>query len=93
MKNKTTLYVLQLDDRNFKVTGFRVQTGLQAGKPLGDSVASLTHFTGLDRLSNLYTQLTGLDVGVDVHSPQATGRSQWPPGPPAALVAYLEVSQ
>lgn len=63
MKNITTLNVLQLDDRNFKVTGFRVQTGLQAGKPLGDSVASLTHFTGLDRLSNLYTQLTGLDCG------------------------------
>ena len=63
MKNKTTLYVLQLDDRNFKVTGFRVQTGLQAGKPLGDSVAGLTHFTGWDRLTNLYTQLTGLDCG------------------------------
>ena len=61
MKNKPTLYVLQLDDRNFKVTGFRVQTGLQAGKPLGDSVAGLIHFTGLDRLTNLYTQLTGLD--------------------------------
>ena len=63
MKNKTTLYVLQLDDRNFKVTGFKVKTGLQAGKPLGDSVESLTHFTGLDRLTNLYTQLTGLDCG------------------------------
>lgn len=63
MKNITTLNVLQLDDRNFKVTGFKVKTGLQAGKPLGDSVASLTHFTGLDRLTNLYTQLTGLDCG------------------------------
>ena len=63
MKNITTLNVLQLDDRNFKVTGFRVQTGLQAGKPLGDSVASLTHFTGLDRLTNLYTHFTGLDCG------------------------------
>jgi hypothetical protein len=63
MKNITTLNVLQLDDWNFKVTGFKVKTGLQAGKPLGDSVAGLTHFTGLDRLTNLYTQLTGLDCG------------------------------
>ena len=40
-----------------------VQTGVRAGKPLGDQVADLTHATGLDQLSKLYTQVTGQDCG------------------------------
>jgi hypothetical protein len=41
----------------------RVQTGLKAGKPLGDAVADFTQATGLYKLAEWYTQVTGLDCG------------------------------
>ena len=41
----------------------RVRTNLKAGKALGDTVADFTHDTGIDRLSDLYTRLTGKDCG------------------------------
>ena len=40
-----------------------VRTNLKAGKALGDTIADFTHDTGLDRLSELYTRLTGKDCG------------------------------
>ena len=36
---------------------------LKAGKPLGDAVADLTQVTGLDKVAQLYTNLTGKDCG------------------------------
>lgn len=42
-----------------------VRTGIQAGRPLGDLVADVTHATGLDRVSQTYTKLTGKDCGCD----------------------------
>lgn len=44
-------------------TGLRLRTGLRAGKPLGDVVLDITRTTGLERLAQLYTQVTGLDCG------------------------------
>jgi hypothetical protein len=41
----------------------KVKTNLKAGQPLGDRVANLTQATGLDKLAELYTQVTGLDCG------------------------------
>jgi len=34
-----------------------------ADRGLGDTIARLTHATGLDRLAHLYTQVTGKDCG------------------------------
>jgi hypothetical protein len=47
--------------------GLRVRTGLRAGigMPLGDAVAAVTHATGLDRLADVYTQVTGRDCGCE----------------------------
>lgn len=45
--------------------GLGLRTGLQAGRPLGDVVADVTHATGLDRLPSAYTLLTGKDCGCD----------------------------
>ncbi|HMQ55687.1 MAG TPA: hypothetical protein PKE64_19015 [Anaerolineae bacterium] len=41
----------------------KLRTGLKAGKPLGDTVADLTHLTGVDRVADTYTQVTGKDCG------------------------------
>lgn len=41
----------------------KVRTNLRAGRALGDAIAEITHDTGLDRLSELYTRLTGKDCG------------------------------
>lgn len=41
----------------------KVKTNLKAGKPLGDAVADLTQTTGLDKMTELYTDLTGKDCG------------------------------
>jgi hypothetical protein len=41
----------------------KVRTGLIAGGGLGDTVADLTHLTGMDALAKTYTQLTGNDCG------------------------------
>jgi|GEM_PF-889890 hypothetical protein len=40
-----------------------VRSGLRAGKGLGDRIADFTHATKLDKLSELYTQLSGKDCG------------------------------
>jgi len=41
----------------------RVRTGVKAGKALGDSVYDFTHATGMNKLAEWYTDLTGLDCG------------------------------
>jgi len=41
----------------------KVRTGVLAGQGLGDSVADLTHLTGLDKFAEYYTQVTGKDCG------------------------------
>ena len=43
----------------------KVKTGLKAGKPLGDTVADFTHATGLDKLAETYTRVTGRDCGCE----------------------------
>ena len=43
----------------------RVKTGVKSGKGLGDYVADFTHATGLDKISQTYTQLTGRDCGCE----------------------------
>ncbi len=45
----------------------KVRTDLRAGQiqGMGDVVAEVTHTTGLDNLSQLYTQITGKDCGCD----------------------------
>mgnify|MGYP000399365863 CR=1 FL=1 len=40
-----------------------VRTGLRGGMGLGDRIAGFTHATKLDRLADLYTQVTGKDCG------------------------------
>jgi hypothetical protein len=41
----------------------KVKTGLKAKVGLGDAVADLTHATGLDKIAQAYTNLTGQDCG------------------------------
>lgn len=43
----------------------RVRTGIKAGQGLGDTVADLTHLTGLDQLAKLYEQVSGKSCGCD----------------------------
>ena len=43
----------------------RFRTGLKAGKPLGDLFADFTHATGIEKLAETYTQITGRDCGCD----------------------------
>jgi hypothetical protein len=40
-----------------------VRTGLKAGAGLGDTVADVTHITGIDRLAKLYEEVTGKPCG------------------------------
>ena len=39
------------------------KTGINAGQGLGDAIADLTHLTGVDRLADAYTKITGKDCG------------------------------
>jgi hypothetical protein len=41
----------------------KIKTGLVVGKGLGDLVADFTHATGLDKLAEWYTRVTGKDCG------------------------------
>jgi hypothetical protein len=42
----------------------KVRTGLKAGSNgLGDTVANLTHLTGIDQLAKTYEQVTGNSCG------------------------------
>ena len=41
----------------------KVKTNLKAGKPLGDAVADFTQAAGLDKVAQLYTDLTGKNCG------------------------------
>jgi hypothetical protein len=41
----------------------KLRTGLKSGKPLGDTVADLTSLTGVDRVADTYTRVTGQDCG------------------------------
>jgi hypothetical protein len=55
---------------------FHVNTGLMTGADLGDSFADVTHFMGADKLTHLYTQLTGLDCGCKTR--QINWNKLWP---------------
>lgn len=46
-----------------RTNNMKLRTGLKAGQGLGDAVADLTHLTGVDRLAQAYTQVTGRDCG------------------------------
>ncbi len=63
MNKSITTHELQPENSQLEITGIKVQTGLRAGKALGDSLADVFHFAGLDRLAALYSQVTGLDCG------------------------------
>jgi hypothetical protein len=41
----------------------RVRTGIKSGKGLGDTVADITHLTGIDKLAKSYEQATGKCCG------------------------------
>jgi hypothetical protein len=41
----------------------KIRSGIKAGQGLGDAVADLTHLTGLDRLADAYSKITGKDCG------------------------------
>jgi len=41
----------------------KIHSGITAGQGLGDAVADMTHLTGLDRLADAYSQITGKDCG------------------------------
>lgn len=43
----------------------RVKTGLRAGVGLGDVVEDLAHRTGLNKLAELYTDVTGQPCGCE----------------------------
>ena len=43
----------------------QVRTHVKAGKPLGDRVADLTHFTVLNKLSDAYEHIMGRSCGRD----------------------------
>jgi len=43
----------------------RVNTGIKAGKPLGDAVADLTQATGLDKVAHAYESVTGRSCGCE----------------------------
>jgi hypothetical protein len=54
-----------------------VRTGIISGQGLGDTIADLTHLTGIDRLANTYEQVTGKPCGCDVRQEQLNQIS-WP---------------
>ena len=43
----------------------KVRTQIKAGKGLGDRVYDFTHVTGLNRLAELYSNVTGCDCGCE----------------------------
>ncbi|MGW8143353.1 MAG: hypothetical protein ACWGN2_03105 [Anaerolineales bacterium] len=43
----------------------KLKTGLKAGNGLGDTVAEITHLTGIDRLASMYEQATGNSCGCE----------------------------
>ena len=43
----------------------RLKTGMKAGQGLGDSVADVTKLTGLDKVADTYSRLTGRDCGCE----------------------------
>ncbi|MCX6064355.1 MAG: hypothetical protein NT121_01155, partial [Chloroflexi bacterium] len=69
-KRKPALSNLSTESPAFFPTGLRVHSGLRAGKPLGDVLEDITHATGLVRLAELYTIVTGKDCG-------CKGRQGW----------------
>ena len=43
----------------------KVRTDIMAGQGLGDTVADLTHLTGIDQLAKAYEQVTGKPCGCE----------------------------
>jgi hypothetical protein len=41
----------------------KVRTGLMSGDGLGNTAEDIIHLTGLDRLTTLYSQITGKECG------------------------------
>ena len=46
-----------------KVKVYQIRTGIKVGKGLGDYVADFTQATGLDKVAELYTEVTGQPCG------------------------------
>jgi hypothetical protein len=46
-----------------KGNGMNVKTNLKAGQGLGDTIAALTHSTGIDQLAGFYEKTTGKSCG------------------------------
>jgi hypothetical protein len=55
----------------------KVKTNLKAGQALGDTLAEAIHATGLDKLTEEYTRLTGRDCGCKARQ---AWLNQWFPG-------------
>ena len=41
----------------------KIRSSIKAGQGLGDAVADLAQLTGMNRIANTYTQVTGKDCG------------------------------
>jgi hypothetical protein len=41
----------------------KIRSGITAGQGLGDAVADVAKLTGMNRLAETYTQITGKDCG------------------------------
>lgn len=48
-----------------KVPVIQVRTGIKVGKGLGDYVTDFTHATGLNKVAELYTEITGEPCGCE----------------------------
>jgi hypothetical protein len=57
----------------------KVRTSIVAGQGLGDAVADLAQLTGMDRLAQAYTQLTGNDCGCKARQEKLNQISAWLP--------------
>ncbi len=55
----------------------KVKTHLKAGKPLGDNVADFTRATGIDRVVNWFSKVTGVDCGCDQRRRMLNRLSPW----------------
>ena len=82
IKNKvSSLPAANQLDWQLITSGLRARTNLRAGKPLGDCVADFTHFTGIDKAAEFYTEVTGKDCGckrrqdwLNEHGPDFLGK-------------------
>lgn len=57
----------------------KVRTSIIAGQGMGDAVADLAQLTGMDRLAEAYTQLTGNDCGCKARQDKLNQIFAWLP--------------